>query len=156
MKTLEPILKEHLFFKKLDSKYIKLITGCATNARFKAGEFVFKEGQNADKFYLIREGKIALQIPCPAHGAITIQTVSSNEVLGFSWLFSPYKWSFDAKVIEEVRVLEIDGKCLRKKCEEDHDLGYELQKRFAQIMLERLQATRLQLLDLYETPSKKR
>lgn len=154
MENLESILKQHPFFKKISPKYIKLIVGCAKNVRFKPGEFIFKEGKSAEKFYLIRSGKIALQIPCPQKGSVTIETLSGNEILGFSWLFPPYKWAFDAKTLDDVRAFEIDGKCLRNKCEKDHDLGYELQKRFGQTMVERLQATRLQLLDIYESPLK--
>jgi CRP-like cAMP-binding protein len=75
--------------------------------------------------------------------------LAAGEVLGWSWLIPPYHWKFDARAIEQTRALALDGKCLRTKCEEDHDLGYELLKRFAQIMEERLQATRLQLLDVY-------
>jgi CRP-like cAMP-binding protein len=70
-------------------------------------------------------------------------------VLGWSWLFPPYRWHFDARALELTRAIALDGKCLREKCEEDHDLGYELVKRVAQIIMERLQATRLQLLDVY-------
>jgi CRP-like cAMP-binding protein len=149
MHTLEAILVQHPFFKDLAPRYIQLSAGCAANVRFKAGEFLFREGEAANQFYLIRHGKVALQVFVPHRGPITIETIPAGEVLGWSWLFPPYRWHFDAQALELVRAIAFDGQCLRDKCEEDHDLGYALMQRFAQIMLQRLQATRLQLLDVY-------
>jgi len=148
-KTFEHVLAEHPFFKGLEYPYIQLITGCATNVRFNPGEFLFREGEEANQFYIIRHGKVALEIFVPHIGPITIQTVGEGEILGWSWLIPPYHWHFDARCIELTRAIALDGKCLRTKCEEDHHLGYELVKRFAHIITQRLQATRLQLLDVY-------
>ena len=149
METLERILSEHPFLKGLDKSYIELIVGCASNVRFNAGEFIFREGEEANKFYFIRHGRVALEIFVPERGAITIQTLGEGDVLGWSWLFPPYRWHFDARALELTRAIALDGKCLREKCEENHDLGYELMKRFAHVIEERLQATRIQLLDIY-------
>lgn len=153
METLEPILKQHPFFKGLSKEYMKLITGCASNVVFKAGKYIVEEGGKASKFYLIRKGRVALEIYSPHQGPINIFTLSKGELLGFSWLFPPYKWNFGARVVEDTRALEIDGKCLREKCEDDHTLGYELQKRVARIMLQRLKAISFQLTDVYSNPS---
>ena len=76
-------------------------------------------------------------------------TVDAGEILGWSWLLPPYQWKFNARAMESIRAIALDGKCLRTKCEENHDLGYELLKRFAQVIEKRLEATRLQLLDVY-------
>jgi CRP/FNR family transcriptional regulator, cyclic AMP receptor protein len=149
MQTLESILVEHPFFKELQPQYLQLITGCASNVRFNAGTYMFREGAEASQFYLIRHGKVALEISAAQRGHITIETIEAGEVLGWSWLFPPYRWHFSARVVEPVRAIALDGTCLRAKGEEDHDLGYELMKRVAQIMMERLQATRIQLLDVY-------
>jgi CRP-like cAMP-binding protein len=149
METLERILLEHPFLKGLDRSYIELIVGCASNVRFNAGEFIFREGEEANRFYFIRHGRVALEIFVPERGAITIQTLGEGDVLGWSWLFPPYRWHFDARALELTRAIALDGKCLRQKCEENHDLGYELMKRFAHVIEERLQATRIQLLDIY-------
>ncbi len=149
MQTLEPILEEHPFFKGFPSRYLPLITGCASNVRFNAGSYIFREGEPASHFYLIRQGKVALEIFAAQRGPRTIETIEAGEVLGWSWLFPPYRWHFSARVVEPVRAIAFDGVCLRAKGEEDHDLGYELMKRVAQIMMERLQATRIQLLDVY-------
>jgi len=149
METLESILAEHPFFKGLDPRYLQLAVGCASNVRFNAGEFVFHESEEANHFYLIREGKVALEVFAPSRGSLTIQTLEDGEILGWSWLIPPYYWRFDARAIEMTRAIALDGKCLRAKCEEDHDLGYELLKRFASILGQRLDATRFQLLDIY-------
>lgn len=153
MQTLEPILAEHPFFKDLERRHLELIVGCAANVRFDAGQFIFREGEEANQFYLIRHGRVALEIAAPQGPPITIQTIGEGEILGWSWLIPPYHWRFDARAVQFTRAIALDGKCLREKCEEDHDLGYELLKRFAHIMDLRLQATRLQLLDVYGVPT---
>lgn len=149
METLKPLLAEHPFFEGLEPRHLDLIVGCATNVRFDAGTFIFREGEEANAFYIIRHGQVALEIFVPQRGPITIETIGQGEVLGWSWLFPPYHWHFDARVVTLTRAIALDGKCLRTKCEEDHDLGYQLVKRFAHIIMQRLQATRLQLLDVY-------
>ncbi len=149
MQTLESIVAEHPFFEGLKPPYLQLITGCASNVRFDTGKYIFREGEDASQFYLIRQGKVALEIFAAQHGLITIETIEAGEVLGWSWLFPPYLWHFSGRVIEPARAIALDGKCLRTKGEADHDLGYELMKRVAQIMMERLQATRIRLLDIY-------
>jgi CRP/FNR family cyclic AMP-dependent transcriptional regulator len=149
MENLEPLLARHPFFADLSAPHLALLVGCARNVRFAAGEFLFRVGEEANQFFLVREGHIAIEIAPPGGAAHTLQTIGAGDVLGWSWLIPPYHWKFDARAIEPVRGLALDGKCLRTKCEADHDLGYELLKRFAQVMEERLQATRLQLLDVY-------
>jgi CRP/FNR family cyclic AMP-dependent transcriptional regulator len=150
METLEGILAAHPFSRDLPKSYIELLLGCASNVRFDAGQFIFREGEEANQFYLIRKGKIALQVFAPEQGPLTILTLGEGEVLGWSWLFPPYRWKFDAQAIELTRAIAFDAKCLRTKCETDHDLGYELLKRFAYLVEQRLEATRLQLLNVYE------
>jgi CRP-like cAMP-binding protein len=147
--TLEPILREQPFFNGLEDRHIQLITGCARNVHFEAGQVIFREGDSADHFYLIREGLVSVQFVIPHRGLTTVQTVGEGEILGWSWLFPPYRWHFDARTQQPTRGLAFDGECLRKKCEEDHDLGYEVFRRFMYVMVERLESARLQLLDVY-------
>ena len=151
METLEPILAAHPFFKGLPQEYVRLLVGCASNVKFDAGEFISREGEEANEFYIIRQGKVALELFSPQHGAITVETLSDGEVLGWSWLLAPYRSHFDARAVELTRAIRLDGKCLRTKCEEDHHLGYEIIMRVAKIIAERLSVTRLQLLDVYGT-----
>jgi CRP-like cAMP-binding protein len=153
MENLEQILAHHPFFQGLDERYIQLVAGCGSNVKFEAGEFLFKEGEEANAFYLIRRGKIAVEAFAAERGSLIIDTLTDGDILGWSWLIPPYHWHFDAKAVDLTRAIALDARCLRTKCEQDHDLGYELLKRFSQIIEDRLQATRVQLLDLYSVSS---
>jgi CRP-like cAMP-binding protein len=144
LEGLDRIVREHRFFAGLDEGFCKLICGCAKNVRFEAGQYLFHEGEAADWFYLIRHGRVALNVTAPGRGAITFQTVGVGEVVGVSWLVPPYCWTYDAKALELTRAIAMDAACLRRKCDEDHDLGYEMMKRFVPVLVERLQATRPQ------------
>ncbi len=152
METLERVLSAHPFFRDLEQHHLALLVGCAANVRFATGELLFRAGGEANQFYLLREGKVALEISAPGRTPITVLTIRAGEILGSSWLIPPYHWHFDARAVEPTRAIALDGKCMRAKCEADHDLGYELLKRFAQIMEDRLEATRLQILDVYGKP----
>ena len=149
IETIEPLLASHPVFKSLDTAHIKLLLGCASNVKFDAGQFIFHEGEEANIFYVIRHGRIVVEAFSPVHGPIGIQTCTDGDVLGWSWLVAPFRWRFDAKASEPTRLIALDGKCLRTKCEQDHDLGYEMMKIFTYIIADRLEATRLQLLDIY-------
>jgi CRP/FNR family transcriptional regulator, cyclic AMP receptor protein len=149
METLERILASHPFFDDLRTKDLALIVGCASNVRFDAGSFLFRVGEEANQFFLLRAGRVALEIARPGGEPLVVQTLGAGEILGWSWLIPPYFWKLDARAVEAIRAIALDGKCLRGKCEGDHDLGYELLKRFAHVVEERLLATQLQLLDVY-------
>lgn len=150
METLQGILAEHPFFDGLQADYLALITGCAANARFLPGEFIFKEGTEADHFYIIRHGVVDIEIHAPERGGtVPVQSLHQGEVLGASWLFPPYRWNFDARARTLVRAISLDARCLRGKCEDNPAMGYELMKRFSRVIAERLHATRMQLLDIY-------
>jgi CRP/FNR family cyclic AMP-dependent transcriptional regulator len=149
MHTLQPILAEHPFLKGLKSEHLELLVGCASNVRFEPGAFIFRQGQEANAFYIVRDGKVAIEVFGAQRGAIAIDTVGEGDVLGWSWLIPPYHWRFDAKAVEPTRAIALDGRCLRTKCDSDFELGYELMKRFAQVIEQRLDATRWQLLDVY-------
>jgi CRP/FNR family transcriptional regulator, cyclic AMP receptor protein len=147
--TLEPILREHPFFHGMEDRHIQLIAGCSMNVRFETGHVVFREGDAADHFYLIREGLVSVQLVIPHRGLTTVQTVGGGEILGWSWLFAPYRWHFDARTQQPTHAFAFNGKCLRAQCDRDHDLGYEIFRRFIQVVTQRLESTRLQLLDMY-------
>ena len=149
MATLEEILQEHSFFADAPAALIRLVAGCARNHMFHAGEYLFHEGEPANEFFLIRQGKVALEINAPGHAPITFETLGVGEFAGASWLIPPYRWVFDARAVELTRATGIDAACLRGKCEADHDLGYEMMKRFLPALVKRLHATRLQILDVY-------
>jgi CRP/FNR family transcriptional regulator, cyclic AMP receptor protein len=148
METLERIIAEHPFFAGLESYYVGLLVGCASNVKFEAGTYLFKEGEEANEFYLIRAGKIALEVFAPQRKPIIVSTLGEGDILGWSWLLPPYEWKTHARVVENTRAFALDGKCLRTKCDQNHDLGYELLKRFAQVIEGQLVAAHYQLLDL--------
>jgi CRP/FNR family cyclic AMP-dependent transcriptional regulator len=148
-KGIADLLAEHPFFRDLPAADLGLIAGCGRNAHFAAGDGLFEEGGEADAFFVIRHGRVALSVHSPPRGEITIATVGDGDVLGWSWLFPPYRWHFDARATTDTSAVALDGACLRGKCEEDTALGYRLMKRFAGLIQQRLQQTRLQLLDVY-------
>jgi CRP/FNR family transcriptional regulator, cyclic AMP receptor protein len=148
---LERIIGEHPFFSKMEKHFLDIVVGCAKNVRFEAGQYLFHEGEPADQFYLVRHGRLALQINSPGRGALTFQTLGEGEIVGISWLIPPYRWAYDAKALELTRAIAMDASCLRGKCEAQHDLGYDMMKRFMPVLIQRLQAMRMQILDVYGT-----
>jgi CRP-like cAMP-binding protein len=149
METIENLLHDVPLFQGLTPGALELIAGCGSNVHFQEGELVFRDGDEADAFYVLRHGSVALETFVPARGPVTIETLEAGEVLGWSWLFPPYRWHFDARAASPVRATSFDGACLRGKCESDPRLGYDLMSRFAQVVIERLQWTRMRLLDVY-------
>jgi len=152
MAGLENILLQHPFFRGLEAQLGVAVSGCGRNVRFEAGERLFREGEAANEFFLLREGRIALEVHSPGQAPAVLLTLGAGEIAGVSWLVAPYRWAFDGRALERVHALGIDARCLRAKCETDHDLGYELLKRFLALSVRRLHDTRLQHLDVYGQP----
>lgn len=148
MQTIEQYLPEHPFFAGLDEQAFALMAGCAVNAHLRPGAFLFHEGERANTFYVIRSGRVAIEIRTPT-GSVVLDTARDGDVVGWSWLIPPYRWTFDARATEDTRVIAFDGQCLRGKCETDPALGYALLQRVVQVMASRLQSARVRLLDLY-------
>jgi CRP-like cAMP-binding protein len=149
METLERIVAEHPFFTGLNGDFTKLLVGCAANVRFEPGSYIFREGGEANHFYLIRSGKVALEMVTPHNHPMRVYTVAEGDILGWSWLLPPYHWRFHAHAMEDTRAIALDGRCIRNKCELNHELGYQLFQRVAQVISKRLEATCFQLLDVY-------
>jgi CRP-like cAMP-binding protein len=151
MRTIEQFLPDHPFFSGLDAGALGVLAGCAINASFAPGEYLFRTGRPADQFFVVRRGRVALEVHSPAAGTMVVDTADAGDVVGWSWLVPPYTWLFDARAAEPTGVVSFDGRCLRDKCEEDPRLGYELMKLVTQVMLNRLTAARVRLLDVYGT-----
>jgi CRP-like cAMP-binding protein len=149
---LERIVGEHKLFAGLGEDFIRLAAGCAKNVRFDSDQYLFHAEEPADWIYLIRQGRVALEVVTPGRGAVQFMTLGEGEVVGLSWLLPPYRWGYDARAMELTRAIAMDARCLRDKCDADHDMGYAILKRFLPVLVDRLQATRLQLLDVYGTP----
>ena len=152
MRTLAEYLPEHPFFAGLDGAVMDLLVGCARNVHFKEGEVVFRPGEPANTFYVIRHGRVALDIHDPRRGTIVVSSLGDGEVVGWSWLVPPYRWMFGARAVTSVSAVALDGACLRGKADEDPTMGYALMQRVASVMYDRLQDAQLRLLDLYGSP----
>jgi CRP-like cAMP-binding protein len=152
METLERIVLEQKIFAGLDPDIGTLITGCARNHHFEPGSYLFREGEEASEFFLVRHGEVSLEITAPGLRTAVLNTVHDGDIVGVSWLIPPYRWISDARARTHVRALGFDAACLRGKCEEDPRAGYELMKRFAPLLGGRLHAAYLQLLDVYGRP----
>ncbi len=153
IESLDRYIREHPFFAGLAEEYVQLIVGCARNVVFKAGAYLYRHGDPADAFYLLRHGRVALEMSAPGRAPVTFQTVIEGEIVGVSWLLPPHRWSYDARAVDLVRAIAMDAKCLREKCDSDHDLGYDMMMRFVPVLVSRLQATRMQIMDVYGTPA---
>jgi CRP/FNR family cyclic AMP-dependent transcriptional regulator len=151
MEPPKPAVSGHPFLRSLSPAYLEILQDCAVKREFLAGEVIFREGEIADRLYLIEEGKVALESQLPPRGHLAVQELGPNEVLGWSWLFPPYVWHFGARAVEPTRALSFNGAHLLIACERNHEFGYELMKRLAQVLIRRLQATRRQLVRLHDS-----
>jgi CRP-like cAMP-binding protein len=147
--SLESVLAEVPLLQGLAPDELELLAGCAGNVHFDAGTYLFRRGDPADTFHVVRHGSVSLELFVPTRGPVVIETIEAGEMIGWSWLFTPYRRHFDARALTVVRATAFDGACLRQKCEDDPKLGYDLMSRFAQVLIERLQWTRLRLIDVY-------
>ncbi len=149
MQTIEQLLAEAKAFNGMAQEHLALIAGCAQNQTFEDGAYLMREGDAADTFYVIRYGRVALETHVPQRGALTIETIDDGDLLGWSWLVPPFRVDFDARAMGNVHTVTFDAACLRGKSDADPVLGYELMRRFIPVIVERLQATRVRLLDIY-------
>jgi CRP/FNR family cyclic AMP-dependent transcriptional regulator len=150
--TIGELVASHPFMAGLSADDLALVVGCARNTVFQPGDLLCVEGASADTFYLIRRGRVSIDVHAPGRGSIVIETVGPGDVVGWSWLVPPYRWTFDARARDPVGAIAIDGACLRSKCLEDPALGFALLSEVTHELLRRLQSTRVRLLDLYGAP----
>ncbi|HSV75273.1 MAG TPA: cyclic nucleotide-binding domain-containing protein [Chthonomonadales bacterium] len=149
MATVPSSLAEHPFCDGLQPEYLEFIASCASEVSFRPGKVIAREGDPADRAYLILEGRVALEAFQLQVGPVVIQTIGPGDALGWSWLVPPYKWHLDARALDHTKVITLDGQTLRERCEADPGLGYQILKRVAVVLEQRLQASRLRLLDAY-------
>ena len=149
MQTIEQLLAEAKAFNGMSQEQLELIAGCAQNQVFEDGTYLMREGDAANSFYVVRLGRVALEIFVPQRGGVTVETVEGGDLVGWSWLTPPYRVHLDARALGSVHVVAFDAACLRGKADEDPELGYELMRRFIPVIVERLQATRVRMLDVY-------
>lgn len=145
-------LSAHEFFSELSEDVLKFLTDCSSTLDIEEGQILFQQGEKADKFYIIRNGRITVQIPAIMGPNLEIQNLGKDQVLGWSWLISPYKWSFQAKADEDSVLLQFDGTAILARCEQEPKIGYELLKKFAGLMSTRLDAARRKMMDEWNPP----
>jgi CRP/FNR family transcriptional regulator, cyclic AMP receptor protein len=150
MRQLDSVLAEHPFFAGLGDDFARLVAGCGRQVRFEKGDYLYRQGDPADAFYIIRRGSIGLEMRGP-RGPVVFDTEHPGGVINAAWIVPPYRCGTDARALETSICVALDAGCLRGKCEADHDLGYELMKRFVPVLVERLTNARYQSLDVYGT-----
>jgi CRP/FNR family cyclic AMP-dependent transcriptional regulator len=146
--SIRALLGSQPVFAGLEPGDLDLLAGCARNVRFDTGASLAREGEPADGFYLVRHGRLAIEMPAPA-GPLVVDSAVPGDLVGWSWLFPPNRWTADVRAVEPTRVVAVDGRCLRDKSEAEPAFGYRIMRCFARVMIERIDAMRMRLLDLY-------
>lgn len=150
-RDLEQILEDHPFVQGMHFDHVRTLLGCCSNRHYEVGEQLFYGGNESNEFYLIREGNVSLELNVPGHGGLRLETRGGGDILGWSWLIKPYRWHFDARALTPVAALVIDARCLREKCEHDKEFGYDILRRFSELMVRDVRSMSLQLIDMYST-----
>lgn len=150
--TVREYLSEHPFFSGLSEDGLDVLAEHATARRIAAGEVLFRQGDPAQSFYLLKSGRVTVEIPALYGPALEIQNLGPEKVVGWSWLIAPFRWSFQARAIEDSDLYAFDGVALLSYCERDPRFGYGLLKRFAALMSERLEAARQKMMDEWNPP----
>jgi len=140
-------LSAHEFFSEFSDDVLKFLCECSSTREIKKGQILFRQGENADKFFVVRNGRVSIQMPAIMGPTLEIQTLGKDQVLGWSWLISPYQWNFQTKAEEDSELLQFDGTAILARCEQEPKFGYELLKKFAGLMSVRLNAARQKMMD---------
>ena len=148
-KSHQEILASHPFTSGLGPAHLDHLLSCSRDRIYATGDFLCREGEAADSFFLIWEGRASLEVHVVRHGGLRIETVHPGEVLGWSWMVAPHRWRLDARALEPVRAVVLDAPALRKHCDRDHELGFQVLKRLTQVVGHRLSRTRAQLVEMH-------
>jgi CRP/FNR family transcriptional regulator, cyclic AMP receptor protein len=140
-------LSAHEFFSEFSDDLLKFLCECSSTQEIKKGQVLFRQGESADKFYVVRTGLISLQMPAILGPTLEIQSLDKDQILGWSWLISPYKWNFQTRAEEDSELLQFDGVAILARCEQEPAFGYELLKKFAALMSVGLNAARQKMMD---------
>lgn len=140
------------FFQGLPSRSLAFLAECASEQELRNDEVLFRSGDRAESFYLIRGGSVTVEVPAITGPALEIQTLEPGSILGWSWLIPPYRWSFQARAEVATTLLRFDGDAVRTRCEHDQTFGYDILKRFAALMSDRLDAARRRMMDEWNPP----
>ena len=146
VKPLESVIAEHPFVRGFKPEHVRLLADSAMRMRYEAGELIFREADPANRFYLLEQGRVSLESRRKDEAPVPVQIIGPGDVLGWSWLFPPYYWHFDARALDPTTAIFFYGTRLREQCEQDHDFGFEMMKRMTEVVIHRLHAARKQLL----------
>ena len=150
--SISEYLSTHEFLYEFSDDALKFLCDYSSTVEIKKGEVLFLEGETADKFYVVRSGRISLQMPAIIGPTLEIQSLDENQILGWSWLISPYKWNFQTKAEEDSELLQFDGVAILARCNEEPKFGYELLKKFAALMSVGLNTARIKMMDEWNPP----
>ena len=152
METIEPILAAQPFCHGLNPRQLQDLAACASKVNFTAGQFLFRAAEEANRFFLILQGRVSVEIFSARRGPMTLQTLGEGDVVGWLWFNGePYHWHSDARAVGLTRALSFEVSRLREKCEADHDLGFEVMKRYAHSLAVAFRVSSLQLMDMFQT-----
>lgn len=153
MITTLDLLRSHPFLEGLSPEQLDRLSYQAKRAIYHPGYRIFHEGGRADRFWLIREGEVALDIEAPGRGPVVLETISGGTVLGWSWMIPPHRWHFGATARTQTLAVQFDATGVQRLCADDPALGYDLANRFMAVLIDRLQHTRQRLLELVDDPA---
>jgi CRP/FNR family transcriptional regulator, cyclic AMP receptor protein len=139
-------LATHPFLRGMSCDQLSVLAEAARDVTFPVRYRLFEDGGSANRFWLIRSGHVALDLHIPGEGPVVIETIGMGELLGWSWLFPPYKWAFGAMTASAVEAFEFDAPIVRERCAACPELGYEFDQRVTRVLAMRLQATRIRLI----------
>lgn len=151
MESVEQVLREHQVLRGLDEEQLQQLIACGRIVHYEPGTYLLREGEAANALFLLHRGRVALEIHVPGKGPTQVESLHGGDILGWSWLFPPYRWHLDARAVERVSALVLDAACLRSRMEANHDLGYLLSKELLFHLYQRLERVRMQRLDLYRS-----
>lgn len=146
------LLRLQPFVDGMPEKFIPMIADCAELKSFSEDDYLLRQNQPAQCFFLLRKGHVSLRTRVPSKGVLAIETLGPSAILGWSWLVAPYQWHFDAVAMDATETIQIHTPCILGKIENDKELGFEMYQRFIEVIVNRLQSTRLQLMDVYAKP----
>ena len=149
MEPLEYTVARHEFFQDFKPQHLKIFQDCVSDAHYGRGQFLLRQGQGAERFFIIRKGEVRLELLAPEGGPIPIQTVGPGEIVGWSWIIPPYLSTFDARAVDRLHVIVFDAFALRRKCEQDFELGYRVLQKFTAALTARFDAVRTKLIECH-------
>jgi CRP-like cAMP-binding protein len=144
----EKVSSEHAFLRSMPPALHPILLQHAARVERARDEIIFRQGEPASRFYLIEKGRVAIESPLDRQTSVQVQTLGPGEALGWSWLFEPFTWNFQARALEPVTLLSLDAAHLLRLSHENHEFGYELMKRLARVVISRLQSTRRRLVEV--------